>query len=276
MLLVQYNNANKALDSKEYLDAISMFEKISWYSDSSEKLNDAYYGYGKELMDADDCVTALQYFDKVGLDENNEDVKYCKMFNEYFDDFKKAEENFTDGKLAKAQEMYQKIDSTFKYKDVSVASRLATLKEYEKFVKLTGTKSGTGKMEVRHIYKEDGSWESWYADYTDYAEVTAQIQEDGSVKILVTAKFYSYSKYSTLSYDLGEKEYSGYYSVTVKKDGSIPSKFGTFPAAVAPSGTKGNATLTYSNGKFTLDFVLNDVNYSQYFSNKYTSKITYK
>jgi len=264
------------LESKKYTDAIASFEKISWYSDSSDKLTDAYYGYGIELMNNDDCTQALEYFNKIGLDSNNEHVKYCNLFNEYYPSFKDAEKKFADGNLSKAQEIYQKIDQSFKYKDVSVADRLATLKEYEKFVNLTGTKTGTGKMEVRHIYKRDGSWESWYADYTETADVTAKIQDDGSVKIFVTAKFYSYSKYSTLSYALGEKEYSAYYSVNVKKDEAIPSKFGSFPAAIAPSGTTGNATLTYSNGKFTLDFLLDDKNYSQAFRNKYTSKITYK
>lgn len=276
LLLIQYNKGSKALDGKQYEDAITTLEKISWYSDSSEKLKDAYFGYGLELMNNDDCTQALEYFTKSGLDSNDENVKYCNMFNKYYSSFKTAEDYFKDGKLSKAKEAYEKIDNTFKYKEISVADRLSTLKEYEKFVNITGTKSGKGKMEVRHIYKRDGSWESWYADYTNSATVTAQIQEDGSVKINITAKFYSYSKYSTLSYALGEKEYSAYYSATVKKDGSIPSKFDSFPAAVAPSGTIGNASLTYSKNTFTLNFLLDDKNYSQAFRNKYTSKITYK
>lgn len=276
LLIMQYNKGVKALDGKQYTEAMTLLEKISWYSDSSEKLKEAYSGYAIELMNSDNCTEALDYFNKSGVNENDENVKYCNMFNQYYSSFKTAETYFKDGKLSKAKDAYNKIDKTFKYKDISVADRIATLNEYEKFVKLTGTKSGTGKMEVRHIYKRDGSWESWYANYTGYADVTAQIQEDGSVKINVTAKFYSYSKYSTLSYALGEKEYSGYYSVTVKKDEAIPSKFGSFPAAVAPSGQVGNAKLTYSSNKFTLDFVLDDKNYSQAFRNKYTSKITYK
>lgn len=276
VLISQYNAGNEAFDNKNYLEAISKYEKISWYSDTEDRLTNAYIEYGMDRLNNDDCQTALSYFDKANLDENDEYVKYCNMFIKYYDDFKKAEENFNAGKLSKAKEIYSKIDSSFKYHDIKVADRLNTLKEYEKFVNLTGTKSGTGKMEVRHIYKRDNSQESWYADYTNSCDVTSQIQEDGSVKIFVTARFYSYSKYSSLSYALGEKEYTAYYSVTVKKDGSIPNKFGSFPAAVAPSGTKGNATLTYSDGKFTLDFLLDDKNYSQYFRNKYTSKITYK
>lgn len=275
MLLSQYNNATKALESKKYSEAITAFEKINWYSDSKSKLNEAYLGHAKELMNADDCSTALQYFEKAGLDENNEDVKYCKLFVEYYDDFKLAEEYYTNGELAKAQEKFNKIDSTFKYKDVSVADRLATLKEYETFVKLTGTKSGKGKMEIRHIWKYDGSWDSWYADYTSYADVTAKIQEDGSVKISVEANFYSYSKWSSLSYGLGEKVYTSYHSVTVKKGGKIPSSFGKNPAVKAPSGTWGYGTLTYKNGVFKLSFLLDDKNYSTNFRNKYTSTITY-
>jgi len=276
LLNSKYKAASKDFDNKNYLDAISKYEKISWYKDAEEKLNNSYTEYGIELMNNDDCQTALTYFDKAKLDENNEHVKYCNMFIKYYDAFKKAEEDYKAGKLSSAKEKYSKIDSSFKYNGISVADRLNTLKEYKKFVDLSGTKKGTGKMEVRHIYKRDGSWESWYADYSSTSEVKCQILENGNVKILITANFYSYSKYSTLSYALGEKEYTAYYTATVKKNGSIPSKFGSSTAAVAPSGTKGKATLKYSNGKFTLNFLLDDKNYSQHFRNKYTSKITYK
>ena len=273
---LNYSDGNKAFENKNYLKAISKYEKISWLGDVKKRLNNAYVAYGNEFMNNDDCNNALIFFKKTNLGENDKNVKYCNMYNLYYDDFEKAEKYYEEGKLSHSLELYNKIDSSFTYHDVSVADRLRTLGEYERFVNLTGTKNGTGKTNVSHIWKRNGSWEGWDSDFDSTLEIKCIIQDDGTIKIILNASFLTFTNYSSLQSALKADTVTAYFNSVVNKDEEIPASFDSFPAVVANSGALGYASLTYSNGESTLNYLLDDVNYSQYFSNKYTSTITYR
>ena len=263
-----YSNGN-------YLDAIKYYKKSSFWV-SEKDYNKAYIEYGNTLKEKNNCEEALSYYKKGNLSEESEEITYCNVYLTNEKAFENAEREYEDGNLSKAKKLFEEIDNDFEYNKIKVSDRIKTLNDYSKFVNLTGEKSGSdGYMEVRHIYKKNGSWDSWYGNYSSIANVKCIIQEDGSVKISIVANFYSYTKWSSLSYGLGEKTTTAYFTVTVNKDDNLPSGYDSYPALKAPSGEVGYAELTYSNGKFSLNFTLDDINYSTSFRNKYTSKISY-
>lgn len=266
---INYAKALQLFQDKKYDEAITALEKMNDFEKTKEFLLDAYYGKANELFNSGKYKDAITYYEKSGVkDVEQKQINNAKIMI--------AEEKFQAGNLAEAQKLFKELDQTLEYNNVKVADRVALLKDYQSFINLIGTWSGTnGKVEVRHIYKRDGSWESWYSSYDDSMTVNCKINEDGSVTLSGKANFYTYTNYSSVNYLVNGKFVDVPYSVTIKKGEKIPTTLVKYPALVAPSGEIGYATLTYSNNKFSLSFTLNDKNYSQSFRNLYTSKITY-
>lgn len=60
---ITYNAAINALSAGEYETAVAKFETLVDYKDSNEKIKEAYFGYGKELVAAEDFDTAIAMFE---------------------------------------------------------------------------------------------------------------------------------------------------------------------------------------------------------------------
>lgn len=265
-----YSNALISIDDGKYSEAIDSLKNLEGFLDTDNILKKAYYLNAEKLFADKSYSSAKENYEKAG---DYEDAK--EKVNS--GDMMIAEEYYKDGELYKAKQIYSKLPSDYTFNDIKVSDRLNTLKTYNAFVELSRGWKGKGKMEVRHIYKRDKSWESWYGSYTDYASFKCVIQEDGSVKVTGTANFYSYTNYSTVNYLVDSKDVDVPISFTVKKGGKIPAKLiSNYPALVAPDGTAGKVNISYSAKAIKLSFVLYDKNYSTYFSNKYTSSITFK
>lgn len=267
---LKYSNALVAIDNGEYSTAISTLKDLKDFLNSEKELQRAYYLYAEKLFSEKSYSSAKENYENAG---DYEDAK--EKINA--GDILTAEEYFKNGELYKAKQIFSKLPSDYTYNDIKVSDRLNTLNQYNAFVELSRNWKGKGKMEVRHIYREDKSWESWYGNYVGYASFKCVIQDDGSVKVTGTADFYSYTNYSSVNYLVNSKDVEVPISFTVKKGGKIPSKLVSgYPALIAPSGKVGKAKITYSSKEIKLNFELYDKEYSAYFSNKYTSKITYK
>lgn len=266
---INYAEALQLFKDGKFDEAIKALEKMNNFEKAEEFLLDAYYGKANKLFEAGKYKDAITYYEKSGVkDLEQRQINNAKIML--------AEEKFQAGDLAEAKKMFLELDQTLEYNKVNVAARVAILNEYQSYINLIGTWSGTnGKLEVRHIYKRDGSWESWYSSYDHSMTVKCKINEDGSVTMSGIANFWTYTNYSTVNYLVNSKSVAVPYSVTIKKGEKIPTTLIKYPALVAPSGEIGYATLTYANNKFNLSFTLNDKNYSQSFRNLYTSKITY-
>ncbi len=268
---VSYAQAEKNVEEKNFDDAIEAFFELGDFLNSEEELNRAYYLKAEDLLENKKYKDAIDNYKKAKKYEDSENkINVCN--------FLLAEENYQAGKLYDAQKKFKKLPKDFEYNGLKVSERLDTLEKYKSFVDLSGTWKGSkGKYEVRQIWKYDGSWESWYNSFSSSFEITCVIKGDGSVKVSGNPTFYSYVNYSTLGYAVNEKEFDAPIDFTVKKGKKIPSKLvSSYPSAFAPDGTVGKTTLTYSSGKIKLSFTLNDTAYSQDFTNKYTSKITFK
>ena len=265
-----YAKALENIEKGEYAKAIDALEKLPKFENADEELQRAYYLKGESLLKEENYEDAREAYEK------SQDYKDAKdKIN--ISDFLAADVQFNEGNLYEAKKLYEKLPKDLTYNDVKVSDKLDLLKKYDKFVKLSGTWNGkNGYFEVREIWKYNGSWENWYSSYVDKFDIKCVIDKSGDVKITGTANFYSYTNWSTLSYALNTKSVSVPIDLTVKADGSIPSKLvSKYPALVASDGTVGYVTLEYNGSQIKLNYSLNDTNYSQNFTHKFVSRITY-
>lgn len=287
--LYNYNKANDYLAEKNYEKAIELYKKNKNYKDSKEKLEEAYYAYGIALIDGDKYEEAINVFKKSKGDDLNKYISYANAMIDFKDkkyntalatfkdliDFKKAneyanycnlmlaEEKYKNGNLAVAKKLFTGLDKDLEFDGVKVSNRLETLEKYNDYVNLCGTWSGSnGKMSVRQTHDSTGSWDQWDGDYNAELKINCIINEDGSVTLKGDAKYYVYTNYSSLSK----------YLKTPQKSLTINKTVSSLPNEIA-SGN--NVKLTYSNGKFLLNYDYNDSNSSMNFTYKYKSSITY-
>lgn len=267
---IEYAEALNNLEGKNYVDAIKPLEKLSGFENADEKLKEAYYLRAGELLDEEKFDNAKEYYSKaLDYEDAKEKIEICRFLT--------AEKKYLEGYLYEAKTLYEELPKDLVYKNVKVSDRLETLSRYDAFVKLSGTWKGTnGYYEVRHIYKRDGSWESWYNSYSAEAPIKCVINGDGSVKITGRATFYSFTNYSTVNSAVKNEDVDVPIDITVKAGETIPKKLVTnYPGLIANSGVIGYANVEYTGKEIKLNFSLNDSDYSQYFSNKYTSRITF-
>lgn len=266
---LNYAKSLNALDNKNYNEAIKTLEKMSGFENADEMLRKAYYFKGNELFDKEDFKGAIDYYAKSNeYEDSSNKINISKLLQ--------AEKKYLEGNLQEAKKLYSELPNDLEYKEVKVSDRLDILKKYQNYVNLSGNWRGTnGYFEVKHIYKYDGSWESWYNSYSAEANIKCIIEKD-EVKITGDATFYSFTNYSTVSSAVNSKSVTVPINLTINAGEAIPKKLVTdYPALIANSGAIGNTNIEYTGGKIKLNFLLNDKNYSQSFSNKYTSRITY-
>lgn len=243
---LDYAKALNNIETENYSDAIKSLEKMSGFEDADGTLKKAYYLRAEQLLTEENFDSAKEYYSKaIDYEDTKEKIDICS--------FLAAEKKYLEGNLYEAKALYEQLPKDLVYKDAKVSDRLDTLNKYDAFVKLSGTWKGTnGYFEVRHIYKRDGSWDSWYNSYTAEAPIKCVINGDGSVKITGTATFYSFTNYSTVNSAVKDKSIDVPISLTVKAGESIPQKLVTdYPALVASSGEIGNVNITYTGKRLS-------------------------
>lgn len=264
-----YATALNNIKKGEYETGIKSLKEMEDFEDAKESVKKGYYLQGENYLKDKKYDSAVKSFTEA---DDYKDAK-DKINNALF---LNAEEAYKDGNLAVAKANFQKVDKDYEYNNVKVSDRLDTLNKYSSYVSLAGDYSGSGKMEVREIWKYDGSWESWYSSYSDSAKIRCVINDDGSVKITGNVDFYSYTNWSTISSYVNSKEISVPIAIDVKKGNKMPTTLASgWPALTANSGTVGKAKVTFESGKLKLSFDLNDKNYSQSFTHRYMSNATY-
>lgn len=268
---ITYAEALLNISNKNYDDGINALKELGEFEKSGEHVTKAYYLKVEDLFANGEYASAKGCYKQTnGYEDSENKTTIC--------DFLIAEKYYQDGYLTTAKAAFENLPSDFGYNDITVSSRLATLEQYKNFIDLIGEWKGTnGKMTVRQDHPSTGLWESWDGEFTDYLDLHCKINDDGSVTISGKAKFFAYTRYSSLSTGLNPKEFLVPIEVTVGAGEAIP---GTLvdsgpTTAISPSGTMGKASVTYSPGKISLSFVLQDNNYSANFNYRYTSNITY-
>ena len=262
---ISYTNAAISVEAEDLQEnTISVLEKFGSFENSKELLNKAYYIKGNMLAAKESYNEAIGYYKKTtGFKDVDKKIADCETGIQN-QTFMKAETYFKDGELDKALPIYKSLPKDFKYNGVKVSARLKTLDKHKDLVKLCGSWYGTdGKMSVRQTYDRTGSWDQWDATYSDNMTVKCIINDDGTFTIKGEAHYYIYTNYSTISAGLKTLNAVRIFSYTGNK----------IPEAVYNSG---NVKVTYSNGKFRLEYDLNDPNYSVNFTYRYKSSITYK
>jgi len=267
---LDYAKALSEMEFGNYLDAIQGLTDIGDFEKAPYYLKMAYYLYGESLVESKKYDEAIEQFI---LADDYEDAKdKIKMSN-----LLKAEKYYKEGSLVEAKAIYSKIDKDFEYEGIKVSDRLNTFKKYSGYVNLAGSWKGTnGLMTVKHIYKSNGSWDSWKNIYTSDLTLKCIIADDGSVKVFGSTNFFTFTNYddevSKVGYD--NIEIPIFLDVKAGKpfSGAILNKYQAFKVK---DGTVGYVTLTYSNNKIVLSYKLDDVKFSKDYRNLYTSTITY-
>lgn len=254
--LIKYCESAVALNDQQFDTAITGFKNLGDFKDSAELLNQSYYGKAEKLYNEKNYADAKEIYEKTtGYDDVESKILNCT--------FMEAEAYYKDGDLAKAQELFSTFSPDFAFDGVSAKTRLETLKNRADLVKLCGTWEGRGgNMSVRQTHDSTGLWDQWDAEFTDRIQIKCVINDDGTVTIKGTAKYYTYTNYSSLSKYLKTLE----LSATFEKTGSqIPNEL--YSSSIA--------TLTYDGSKFILKYKLVDSNSSMNFTYTYISNITY-
>ena len=178
----------------------------------------------------------------------------------------------------KQKKIYDTLPKDLSYNGVKVSEKISLLKKYNDIIPLCGTWEGTnGVYDIKQVKKANGAWESWKNKYENTFTLKCRITDPGKIKITGTPKFVSYTSYSEQSEDLELKEIEVPVSLSIKAGSKAPTKIvDKYAALKVKDGTKGYVTITYSSGKLSLSFTLNDYNYSKEYYHKYTSNITYK
>ena len=131
---VTYNAAMKALAAGEYEAAVAKFETLVDYKDSSEKIKEACFGYGKELVAAEYFDTAITMFENAdGFDSSIAYKEYAtgrknlndKKYSDAITCFTKAKD-IEDGSIRLQEANYLLGDERFKNKSYSDAIKYYT------------------------------------------------------------------------------------------------------------------------------------------------------
>lgn len=287
--LNNYKKANQYLENKEYDKAIELYKKNEKYKDSKENIKKAYYEQGLSLIENEKYDEAIKVLKNASGDELENYLLYANAMIDFkggkynlaltkfekLKDFKRsndsanycnlmlAEQKYKEGKLVEAKTMFSELDKDLEYNNVKVSSRLEILEKYKAFVNLCGTWTGTnGKMSVRQTHDSTGLWDQWDGTYQSALKLNCIINEDGTVTLKGSASYYAYTNYSSLSK----------YLKTPEKSLTIDKTVSSMPKNLASSG---NASLTYSGGKFSLSYDYKDSNSSMNFTYRYKSSITY-
>lgn len=131
---VTYDAAVKALAAGEYEVAIAKFETLVDYKDSNEKIKEAYFGYGKELVATENFDTAIVMFENAdGFDSSVAYKQYAtgrknlndKKYSDAIACFTKAKD-VEDSSLRLQEANYLLGDEKFKNKSYSDAIKYYT------------------------------------------------------------------------------------------------------------------------------------------------------
>ena len=77
----KYDKAMNYFDNKNYKEAIELFEELNGYKDTKEKLNRAYFEYGKELLVAEKFADAVRNLEKTSTIGNSNYLKYARALS---------------------------------------------------------------------------------------------------------------------------------------------------------------------------------------------------
>ena len=249
------------LKEKKYSEAMNALSECLGAKavyDSVDKYHEASYLLAESLFSSHDYASAKKYFATADTYSDAESMQIAC-------DFMIAETAYKNGELNTAKNGFEKLPSDYSYQSVSVADRLKTLSKYSTYVSMCGVWSITSsKMEVWQYWNYNWSGDSWYRESCDRTEltITCKIQEDGKVLIAGNFSMTKYTNYSSLSAYLKERTDKITFS---KEVSSVPYDLEI----------RTNYKLTFSGGKFTIDYYNKDNNSSQNFTYIYKTKHVY-
>lgn len=253
-----YYSGLGCLKEKKYSQAIEFFGKASGVKEAEQKIKEAYYCWGVEVID-NDSSTAKSYFKKAGDYEGASNMIYAC-------DLLAAEKDYKAGKLNDAYSTFKQLPKGFVYKDISVDSRISTLDKAKSIMNAIGEWSVTSNyIESKEIWNYDGRWENWYNDETipgQVLKISAKPNSKGTFDLEGSVSFYRFTNFSSLQSLCQATSTTEYF--TIENVTSIPSS----------KDISSNTTLKYSGGTFSIKYYVKEY-YSTNFTHVYSSSVTF-
>jgi len=257
-----YANAMAAFNSGQPDTAINYFLTCVDFKDSYEKLREAYCQRGlyffnqKKYAEAkSDFVSSNNYGDAAVLINN------C--------DFMIAEEYYAKKNYDMAYSIYAALPYNFSYNGIAASTRMGGINVYNYVKGLAGKYNvAKGDYRVTQTSKSYGSYNYWYNTEKGPGsmEVSAVINNDGTVTISGNASGKRYTNYSSISAGVKEGFYDAKFSTTISSGG--------LPVGILFN--DGKTTLKYEGGTtFTLSYNYTDTGEDVYFNYTYVSNYTF-
>lgn len=187
--MLKYNNAAKALDSRDFDSAYTMFTELNGYRDSDEKANDALFGKAQMLLENGQCDEAIELFERVaehaGSEEGINEANYLKagamLENGEYDEaietytalgkYKDSADKVTEATYRKANAMLASGDYDMA---VTLFQRLGRYSDSESKLK-EAKYLKAGKCEEGKKYKEAYELYSSLGNYKDSQQATKRM-----------------------------------------------------------------------------------------------------
>ncbi len=252
--------ADQLYSGEEYQRAADLYSEVG----NTEKEREAGLAYGDQLFDSGDYQAALDVYEKYEDAERVAKAQDAIEQQRLASVFDEAESHFQSQDYSSAREEFASLPEGYERNGVSSSTRVGQIDAAQPVLDAAGRYSGSGSFRSKEIWSAgDGRWESWdYDDVPCSCVVECSINDDGSVTVTVSASYtYAYT-YSSLSRYVKQRTATTDFTATVRS----MSEF---------SATENNATLTYSNGTFSLSYYNYVDNESAYFDYEYTGSYTY-
>lgn len=183
---IQYDEAQKLLSSKNYIEAKEAFERMEGYKDSEEKAKEAIYRYAIDLAEKEDYEKAISTFDSL-KDYNDSKTQKTQTIYKYANNLLESK------KYLEAEEQFKKIEEYKDSKEKSnesiylLATNLLSQKEYtkaaEQFMKLNSYKDS--KTKLLEIYNLFGDKDVVYFGKYNGKPIEWQILDTKDNKVLL-------------------------------------------------------------------------------------------
>lgn len=259
----QYANGMLNYQNKKYNEASMNFNKAGTLFDSEEKYNESTYKYAEQQIESKNYEKAKTAYAQIKEYEDS-----AKMINAC--DLMLAKAEMESGNLETALNALQKLPEAYSYNNIGVSELLNKLNNNSQWVSVCGKwKSinglATSDCRSRISGNQMGTW-SHEIEAGDYAlDIKCSLNDDGTITVSGNGVLFEFTNWSTIQIGL---DYNVNKSVSFSK--TIDSS--SFGKAIEMDE---NITVTFSDGKVILKYIVNDDNSSTGFTYKYETNITY-